>query len=512
MKTQLILTTAACAVLLTACAPSAETAPPPADVQNRAAPITLTGQDDAGSFAQGQAMLQARKDLIANSGKAKNVILFIGDGMGISTLTAARIYTGQKAGGPGEDYVQAMETLPYTALVKTYNTNQQVSDSAGTATAMMTGTKTRAGVINVGPDTERKDCVAATTDRLDTLAQMAGRAGLSTGIVSTARLTHATPATVYAHTPDRNWEAPKDISQARREAGCVSIAEQLIAAPKDGHMSVALGGGMGEFKYKDVDLTADWAGDVVTNAAQLSAIPDNTDKPLLGLFSRSHMEYMRLKEGGNEEPTLTQMTQKAIDILEAKDTGYFLMVESGRIDHGHHGGKAELALEETRQFDQTIADALARIDLSETLIIVTADHSHVFTLAGYPTRGNPILGLVRGNDGAGNPDGEPVLAVDGEPYTTLGYHNGPGAVEGVRNPEGANDVVVQKALIPTGSPATATRDAYLSETHAGEDVAAFAAGPGAHLVGGVIEQNVLFHIMYDALGMDAKLDSTATDQ
>src|SRR5210317_2020675 len=89
---------------------------------------------------------------------ARNVILFIGDGMGVSTVTAARIYDGQSRGDMGEENVLSFETFPQTALVKTYNANQQVPDSAGTASAMNTGIKTRAGMINIGPETHRGDC------------------------------------------------------------------------------------------------------------------------------------------------------------------------------------------------------------------------------------------------------------------------------------------------------------------------------------------------------------------
>jgi len=328
--------------------------------------------------------------------------------------------------------------------------------------------------------------------KLPSLAQIAAKSGRSTGVVSTAAITHATPASVYAHTPDRNWEAPKDVSDAAREAGCTSIAEQLIAAQDGKALRVAMGGGAKEFINADENISDDWPGTVVTTGAQMRDFDVSSGAPLLGLFSEGQMQFSRLKDVNHSEPSLTQMTSKAIDILSQDDEGYFLMVEAGRIDHGHHAGRAELALEENRQFDLAISDALARIDLDETLVVITADHSHVFTIAGYPTRGNPILGVVKGNDVAGNPKTEAHPAADGEPYTTLGYQNGPGATSGERNPQG-NDIAVQMAAIPTDY-----------ETHAGEDVAVFAAGPGAHLVGGVIEQNVLFHIMHDAMGLNVE--------
>lgn len=95
--------------------------------------------------------------------------------------------------------------------------------------------------------------------------------------------------------------------------------------------------------------------------------------------------------------------------------GYFLMVESGRIDHGHHDGKAAYALPETQELARAVQLALGKVDLSNTLILATADHSHVFTIAGYPTRGNPILGFAMGNDDQGDPTRRLAIRTDLEP-------------------------------------------------------------------------------------------------
>ena len=133
---------------------------------------------------------------------AKNVIFFLGDGMGISTVTAARIYAGQAAGATGEEYSLAFEEFPHLALIKTYNTDAQVPDSAGTITALVAGEKTRIGVLGINNTVARDDCAAALQNTLPTLAEMAEQAGMATGVVSTARITHATPAGAYAHTPE----------------------------------------------------------------------------------------------------------------------------------------------------------------------------------------------------------------------------------------------------------------------------------------------------------------------
>lgn len=436
----------------------------------------------------------ALKDPIA-APLAKNVILFIGDGMGVSTVTAMRIHVGQLAGGDGEEHVLPFETFPNVALVKTYNTNQQVPDSAGTATAIHTGRKTRAGVLNIGPDARRGNCAEAKANELSLFGPMAKRRGKAVGIVTTARLTHATPAAVYAHSPERDWEDDSALPSDAITAGCRDIAAQLMATNFD----LAMGGGGVHFRKASEggkrtndgdDIVTDWrtrtGGQFVTTTAGMKAASHS--KPLLGIFADSHMTYMLDKPAGSSEPTLSEMTATAIERLSNAKGGYYLLVEGGRIDHGHHSGRAAYALSEGSEFARAVAVAMAATDPAETLILTTADHSHVFTIAGYPSRGNPILDLVRGNDASGEPTGKPTLAADGTPYTTLGYHNGPGAVTGLRPVPDTDPSSLQQALIPIEG----------SETHAGEDVAIYAHGPGAENVRGVIEQNRIFDIISKA--------------
>jgi len=140
----------------------------------------------------------------AMRGRAKNVIVFLGDGMSLPTVAAARILEGQRAGGSGEEHQLSFETLPHTALAKTYNTDFQTPDSAGTMTAIATGAKTRFGVVGVGQAGERGDCAASRSNALLSILELAENVGMATGVVTTTRVTHATPASVYAHSPDRN--------------------------------------------------------------------------------------------------------------------------------------------------------------------------------------------------------------------------------------------------------------------------------------------------------------------
>jgi len=442
---------------------------------------------------------------------AKNLILFIGDGMGISTVTAARIFEGQQLGGPGEDHELSWESFPYTALSKTYNTNQQVSDSAGTASAMYTGVKTKAGALSVGPDVARGSCDNAKDQALPTFWDAAAEHGMKLGLVSTARLTHATPAAAYAHSSERNWEYDGELNDEARNNGCQDIAAQFV----EGNMiDVALGGGRRSF-LRDVDAEPDYPdeigrrtdnvslidvwqarnpdGKVVFDKAGFEALVPGQDKRVLGLFEPSHMKFASMNEGS--DPTIAELTASAIELLSADGDGFVLMVEGGRIDHAHHGGSAFGALTDTVAFAEAVAVADRMTSDSDTTIMVTADHSHVLTIAGYPTRGNPILGLVKGNADDGSPSGEIVLAADGKPYTTLGYGNGPGAVDDARAHLTEEEVLErsyrQQATVPTRG-----------ETHAGEDVAIYAKGPRAFVVSGVVEQSFVHDAVRYALDLD----------
>jgi len=427
--------------------------------------------------------------------KAKNVILFVGDGMGVSTVTAGRILEGQMRGNPGEENYLSFERFPYSSLVKTYNYDSQVSDSAGTASAMNTGIKSRIGTFGVSPYQPSKKCEGSRRYHVPTLAEQAERAGMSTGIVTTARLTHATPAAVYAHSPSRDWESDTELTDEAKRNGCEDIASQLLSFDYGDGIDVALGGGRKMFRpagkgpgvRKDGrDLIEEWrarGGVFVGNRNMLLDHRASSGKKLLGLFSASHLPYV--VDRAPKIPSLSEMTEVAIKKLLQNDNGFYLMVEAGRIDHAHHDGNAYRALNEVIEFHEAVNTALELVG-DDTLIMVTADHSHVFTMAGYPDRGNPIFGTVKRG-------GENVLASDDKPYTTLGYQNGPGAINGERpsvtDGEASGKNYKQQAVVP-----------LWSETHAGEDVPIYATGPWAHLVTGTMDQTMVFHIMKHALG------------
>jgi alkaline phosphatase len=331
-----------------------------------------------------------------------------------------------------------------------------------------------------------------------------------------------------------------DIENNAERANCEDIASQLVnfesnlearytGIDVDG-IDVVLGGGRRHFLPKEAtynsvdatsdiegdrtdgrDLTAEWRtmypnGKYIIDQTGFDSIDPEATERVFGLFNESHMQYEADRSNDIAgEPSLSQMTEKAINILDNNDKGYFLMVESGRIDHGHHAGSASTALTDAIEFSNAVQAAIDATNDEETLIIVTADHSHVFTIAGYPKRGNPILGKVIGVG-----ETSPTEASDGLPYTTLGYSNGlgfrdlgaetDGDASYASGPvAGRQDITAidtttpgyhQEVIVPLGS-----------ETHAGEDVAIHTSGPGAHLVQGSVEQSVVFHLINRALGL-----------
>ncbi len=522
-------------LLLVACATGGPASPPPATATSIKLDVPSIqrpgGETAAWWFRNGAAQAAERG---AMSGGAKNLILFVGDGMSLPTVAAARVLEGQRAGRSGEEQKLAWEEFPATALSRTYNTNSQTPDSAGTMSAMATGVKTRLGVLSIGQTAARGDCAAARNAPMLSLWEVAAASQMATGVVTTTRVTHATPGATFSHSADRNWENDSDLPAEARAAGCIDIARQLVESTYGKGPDVLMGGGRKSFyptsvrdpEYDDkvgkrldgLNLVDTWkqrhpTGVYVWNKAQLDAAP--ADAPLLGLFEPDHMqfEHDRSQDKGGE-PSLAEMARAAITRLQRNPNGYVLLIEGGRIDHAHHGGNAFRALTDTIALSDAVRAVTEMTDANDTLILVTADHAHTMNFVGYPARGNPILGKVKGGSGE---DGNPAqLARDatGLPYTTLNYANGPGyagandqQAEGPKNAR-ADSSGWQQAT--KGRPDLTEVDTehpdYLqesmfplrSETHGGDDVGLWASGPGSFAVRGSVEQNTIFHFLLQA--------------
>lgn len=477
-----------------------------------AAPGAASDDHPAGWYAAGENLVAERRAALGDPPDARNIIFFVGDGMSLTTVSAARIMEGQQRGESGEENLLYFERFPHLALAKTFNTNQQTPDSAGTMTAIATGVKSFAGAIGVDQKSQRGDCRSAHGRERVSLLDLATLAGMATGVVTDTRITHATPATFFAKAPERRWESDSGIPPSAREQGCRDIARQLVEYDLGGGIDVVLGGGRRAFLPTDVfdpeypgvsghrsdgrNLIEQWQvrfpeGHFAWNQSQFEAIPPRPTGPILGLFEPGHMLYEVDREKDHAgEPSLTAMTRRAIEWLADREDGYFLVVEGGRIDHAHHVNNAHRALTNTIEFARAVQAAHEMTDASETLIIVTADHGHSLAFGGYGERGNPITGLAV-RPGEGEPDDRVMRDPAGTPMTVLSYFNGPGYRGGLRPDFDRID--------PTDPDYLPEATVWLnSSTHSGEDVPVYATGPGAAAIGGVIEQNVLFHVMTQA--------------
>ncbi|XP_078337678.1 alkaline phosphatase-like [Crassostrea virginica] len=460
-----------------------------------------------------------------NTGIARNVVVFVGDGMGLSTINAARIYKGQKLGNMGEETELEFEKFPNVALSKVYGADKQVPASAQTATALFCGEKTNFNIVGLKESVGTSNCSAyiklGEEAEVKSIIRLAIEQGKSTGVVTTTRITHATPAATYAHSPNRNWESDADIDSTVH-GDCTDIAKQLI--DKNHDIQVILGGGRRAFlpvtepdpetnamgvnrrldgqnlvqRWNTLQMGKNKTYNYVWRKQEFDAVDPQKLDYLLGLFNPSHMQYELDRDNtGNGEPSLTEMTSKAIKILKRNEKGFVLVVEGGRIDHAHHDNNAKRALEETVQFEEAVKTAITLTNQEDTLMIVTADHSHPFSLTGYTNRGNPILGLVDPDSFAEEP------TTDGMPYTSLLYANGPGYTSPRQNLTdvltGQNDYIQQTA-VPLSS-----------ETHSGEDVGIFARGPMSHLFHGVHEQHYVAHVVQYAACIGDYRDSCDRD-
>lgn len=231
----------------------------------------------------------------------------------------------------------------------------------------------------------------------------------ATGFVTTSRVTHASPAGVFAHIANRYWETDQGVRTSYCDPLKVQdVAQQLVYGVVGRNLQVALGGGRQQFRNSTVfdetgspglrsdgrDLIAEWIKErssrgnasYIWNKSQLNNLDMSNTDFLLGMFDASHCPFhqdIERKGLQDEVPTLTEMTLSAIKLLSKRPEGYFLFVESGRIDLAHHENQARLALEDTKEFSNLIKIVRSITNQSDTLIVVTADHSHVMSYNGH---------------------------------------------------------------------------------------------------------------------------------
>ncbi|XP_019762071.2 alkaline phosphatase, tissue-nonspecific isozyme isoform X1 [Dendroctonus ponderosae] len=440
---------------------------------------------------------------------AKNVILFVGDGMGPTTVTSARIYR------KGETGHLAWEHFDNIGVLKIYSANKLVPDSCSTATALFSGIKANHKTSGVDHTVNVNDCDASLkkSAQLESFIDWAQEAGKSTGFVTTTRVTHATPSALYAHTPNRRWECEANVPL--ESSNCKDIGYQLVNESPGKNIEVIMGGGRQCLvanvtgtpadpldtwscisKQKGRDLITDWKTDkslrqVTYQVLENNENLENMDESMeytLGIFANGHLKLDYERDSGPEGmPSLSDMTAAAIKLLRKNPNGYALMVEGGNIDQAHHRGHARKALDETAALSDAVEVALNMTDELETLIIVTSDHSHSMLLTGYPDRTQGVLSYS-------------TSEMDERPYTNLVYGTG-----GPNNYQFyvENDTV--QRVDPTTENMTDFEYSqqavvYNDEvTHSGTDVLVYATGPMAHLFNSVHEQSYVAYVISYAL-------------
>ncbi|NXG26339.1 PPBI phosphatase, partial [Grallaria varia] len=463
-------------------------------------------------YKQAAAAIQASLKVRPRIGQAKNLLLFLGDGFGMPTITATRILKGQQQGKLGPETPLALDAFPYVALSKTYNVDRQVPDSAGTATAYLCGVKGNYKTVGLSAAARHSQCNTTEGNKVISVLERARKAGKSVGIVTSTRVQHASPSGTYAHVVNRDWYADASMPMEARREGCKDIAWQLV---HNVDINVILGGGrkymtpvgtpdpeyptnsrQNGIREDGINLIDKWlearpgARYVWNKTEMLAAAANPNVNYLMGLFEPGDTKYNMVRNI-TLDPSLTEMMEAAITILSRNPEGFYLFVED-KIDHGHHDGAAHKALTEAVEFDRAIERAGVLTDEAETLTVVTADHSHVFSFGGYTLRGSSIFGLA------------PKLSLDGKNYTSILYGNGPG-YPGADRPNVNLDTAMQfeylqQAAVPLDS-----------ETHGGEDVAILAKGPMAHLFHGVQEQTYVAHVMAYAACLEPYTDCLLGD-
>src|ERR1700756_4557637 len=461
--------------------------------------------------------------------KAKNVILFIGDGMSLSHRVAARVLAKGIAEGKARGKL-AIDDMPHMALVATAGSDSIITDSANSASAYATGHKSAVNAMGVYADRTFDPLDDPKVETISSLVKR--RHGMAVGIVTNTEIEDATPAAMVAH--------------VRRRSEYDRIVEQFFAAKPD----VIMGGGRANFLPKSVeggkrrddsDFVAQFRdagyGVASTGPEMTSLADDAKTTKLLGLFTLGNMDGAldrKILKGGTvgkfpQQPDLTEQVSAALKVLGRNEAGFFLMVESGMIDKYTHLLDMERAVYDTIMLDNAVklARDWASARGDDTLILVVADHTHPIGLVGTieddmaSVPNVPMRERVRVYERAGFPN-YPAPDAEGYParvdvsrrlalfsagtpdhYETfrpkLDNPNDPTVAGKEPNTYVANERYknIPGAVLRFGNlPAMINAD-----VHSGEDVILTAVGPGSERVRGQMDNTEVFRVMVEALGL-----------
>ena len=382
----------------------------------------------------------------------KNAILLIGDGMGPNVISTTRLYF------KGADKYLFLDKAPYQGKLSTYSKDRIVTDSAASATAMATGELVNNGVLSLAPPHTKGTSGITRGKKIKTILEMAAERGLSTGVITTVQFTHATPAAFYAHVHNRRNTS--------------KIIDDLKESPVD----IILGGGLTEEGRKKLSPKFH----IVTDMDKLKC---NLKKPLLGGFFNKEFPFIGDVE--NKEPrkgALKKLVKFTIDCLSKNKKGYFLIVESGRIDQALHNRNICNALYETKEFNDLAQFVVNRVQTKDTLVLATADHD---------TGGLSVNGPLFREDKLFTHS----PCWKGKVKTTMKNRKYTQRYEVLRlSTDGLHPEFMHSNDFVKGKP-------FVKSAHTAGDVDIFGWGPGAEKVRGIHQNSYVFTLLKEAINL-----------
>ncbi len=391
--------------------------------------------------------------------KPFGIILLVGEGLAPERIAATRVYLG------GADFHLNTDAMPHSALVMNSSKDFAVGDEAAAATALATGVKV----------SNRAIALNSNGKAVTSILELAHQRGRATGLITNARLTNPTCAAFYAHAKDAN--DPDDLAAQLTDGGKVDIA---------------MGGGGGAFlpetkqgyRTDGRDLLLELRGngfDIVSSRAELDGIPAWKGPKLIGIFGKDDLAFANQIEQWNEQPTLSDMVRRGVELLQFNPRGYLLVVDAGLMRKAAEQNDAEKTFVETAELDRAVAVARRYAGGKSTVIVCGDVGVGGMDLNGSPFRKDSGLALLG-------------LNAAGQPWITWATGPKGNRAFGAPRLEGGNPSPDAKS--ETSEPAAFYTKSALSTV---EDVIAFGSGPGSDTLSGTIDNTQVFTILRDQL-------------